>query len=158
MQFIHLDDTEWCFSERVLASHKRRLLESPDFPELIEQISARLKIDCLKRNEKKDKKGYFRIIVTIKLPPKIVDLYFNSASGIRAQYYKSIKKGEQAEQYAHKKLIPVILKKLDCVTKRTCPIDWINKSLNHKFAKLWIHQGLWLRHHRRVFRRFHAGL
>ena len=76
----------------------------------------------------------------------LVDLFHNSAAGYRAQYYRSVRTGESANEYALRQLVPPIIQLLGDVRKPTCPSWWVERSLLHSEAKLWIHQGLWLRH------------
>jgi hypothetical protein len=56
-----------------------------------------------------------------------------------------VRTGEAANEYAVGQLAPRIIELLDCRQKRTCPLGWVKESLHHPEAKLWIHQGPWLR-------------
>ena len=98
-----------------------------------------------KRGTIEDHRGYYRAEVTLKLNAATVDLFHNSATGYRAQYYKGVRNGELANKYAVHRLIPVIVGLLNGKEKRTCPIWWLKKSLLHPETKLWIYQGRWLR-------------
>jgi len=77
-----------------------------------------------------------------------VDLFHNSARGYRAQYYSSIKAGERANVYALRSLAARVVELSQAAPKRTCPPNFIARSIASSHAKLWIHQGLWLRHAR----------
>ena len=78
-----------------------------------------------------------------------MDLFHNSTVGYRAQYYHSAKAGQVANKYAIWQLSPRITELLSDLYKRTCPLWWVEKSVRHAGAKLWVHQGHWLRSPRR---------
>lgn len=80
----------------------------------------------------------------------IVDLFHNSAAGYRAQYYHDPGNGEAANSYAVHQMVPRILQLLKGAEKGTCKPAWVQQSLLHPDAKLWIHQGPWLRHPRLI--------
>jgi hypothetical protein len=121
------------------------LLHAPTFEEIVRQIGERSKILSHKRAILRDCAGYFRFEVTLEMSATIVDLFHNSAAGYRAQYYYGVKNGEAANEYAVRKLVPRIMQLLEGSQKRTCPLSWVEKSLLQPEAKLWIHQGSWLR-------------
>jgi hypothetical protein len=79
----------------------------------------------------------------------MVDLFHNSVAGYRAQYYRSVKVGKAANKHAIQQLGPRVMELLSREFKRTCPPWWVEKSLRHSEAKLWVHQGHWLRSPRR---------
>src|SRR5207247_2371391 len=64
----------------------------------------------------------------------------------RAQYYKSVRMGEKANKLLVSALMPLVLKWLARTPKRTCSLDWVRESLSRPSAKVWIHQGHWLRY------------
>jgi hypothetical protein len=74
-----------------------------------------------------------------------VDIFHNSVCGYRAQYYHNVKKGESANRYLTQLLSVRINELLSGKNKPTCPPSFIKKSLSDVHAKVWIHQGLWLR-------------
>jgi hypothetical protein len=78
-----------------------------------------------------------------------VDLFHNAATGYRAQYYQSVRTGEAANRYAVHQLAARAIALLGGAQKRTCPLWWVERSLLHREAKVWIHQGPWLRLARR---------
>jgi hypothetical protein len=108
-----------------------------------------IRIVSLKRARLRDYPRYHRVEITLELKATIVDLFHNSAAGYRAQYYYRVKTGEWANQYVIRKLCPGVLQLLVDRGKRTCPVWWVERSLAHPEAKLWIHQGSWLRHARK---------
>ena len=136
---------DWVLGHGVGRSRRRRLARATTFASLVRRIVGGLKILAQRRARLRDYPGYYRAEVTLKVDPTIVDLFHNSAVGYRAQYYQSVTNGESANKYAVQQLVPRIMQLLSAERKRTCPGWWVNKSLLHPEAKLWIHQGLWLR-------------
>lgn len=115
------------------------------FSSLVRRIVGGFTILSHKRARLRDYAGYYRAEVTLEVDAAIVDLFHNSAAGYRAQYYHSVKNGESANEYAVRQLVPRVMQLLGGVRKRTCPACWVRRSLLHPEAKLWIHQGPWLR-------------
>ena len=68
------------------------------------------------------------------------------------QFYASTGAGDRANAHAVKVLSKIALSALTKAHKRTCPIDWVRKSLGAPGNKIWIHQGSWLRRARRADR------
>src|SRR5262249_34022465 len=117
----------------------------PTFQEIVSQIIKGSKISNHKRAALRCCPGYFRVEVTLEMSASIVDLFHSSAGGYRAQYFYSVKNGEAANEYAVHQLVPRVVELLNGRRKRTCALWWVERSLLQPEAKLWIHQGSWLR-------------
>lgn len=144
--FIQVSSREWLLGPGIGRRRRRRLLRGTTFSSLVRRIVGGFAILSHKRAGLRDYAGYYRAEVTLEVDAALVDLFHNSAAGYRAQYYHSIKTGESANEYAVRQLVPRVRQLLDGVRKRTCPAGWVERSLLHREAKLWIHQGPWLRH------------
>ena len=92
--------------------------------------------------------GFFRAVVTLRVRALALDLFYNGASGYRAQYYHAPELGTAANRFAIDQLLPNAIREVAAINKRTCRPDWVEKSLGHSDAKLWPHQGTWLRRRR----------
>ena len=66
---------------------------------------------------------------TLKVDRSTVDLFHNSWSGYRAQYYRGVRIGERANDYALKKLTPRIKELLAGHEERTCPGWWVGREI-----------------------------
>ena len=104
-----------------------------------------MRLIAISRQEARDEPTFFRVVVTLQVDSSTVDLFHNSARGYRAQYYSSVKAGDRANLYALNVLAPRIVELSMAIAKRTCQPDWLARSIANRHAKLWIHQGLWLR-------------
>jgi hypothetical protein len=137
---------KWILREKIGEARMRKLLNSGGYEKLINEMALNAKVILHKRERSKGYPLYYRIVVHLEMNSKLVDSFHNSNFGYRAQYFSSKKNGENANRYALTILTPVILAQLRKKHKYTCPLDWVEKSLNGKFAKIWIHQGRWLLH------------
>jgi hypothetical protein len=143
--FARISSKEWCLGETIHGRRRQQLLYGPGFSNIVGVIAKQATILTHKRTKIKDYPGYYRVDITLQLDTKMVDQFHNSSAGYRAQYYRSAMVGKLANDYALSKLVPRVIKLLGKVCKQTCPLWWVKKSLQHPEAKLWIHQGQWLR-------------
>jgi hypothetical protein len=91
-----------------------------------------------------------RVIVFLEVlkHERLVDLFHNSAAGVRAQCLHSIELGNAALNYARDSLRK---KAIELIADRRIgriPQDLVLKSLDLDSTKVWIHQGRWVRHAR----------
>ncbi len=145
-RFIRVSSREWLLDHGVGLTRRRWLVRAITFESLLRRIVAGFAILTHRRARLRDYPGYYRAEVTLDVDPALVDLFHNSAAGYRAQYHQSVTNGESANQYAVQQVVPRVMRLLGNVRKRTCPAWWVQRSLLHPEAKLWIHQGSWLRH------------
>jgi hypothetical protein len=136
---------DWVLGSGVGRSRRRQLLRGPLFPILVDRIASTCTVVRHRRKRLRRYPRYYRIEVTLKVQPYLVDLFHNSAAGYRAQYFRGTSFGEAANRYAVRQLGPRVMELLAVERKRTCPADWMKKSLMHPEAKVWIHQGKRLR-------------
>ena len=144
-RFIRIPKKEWLFAASVESRRLKKLLNKDGFRRISDCLASKAKIVECKRAAYRTKKGYFRIEITIQANARTIDAFFNSRCGYRAQFYNSPKKGEEANAFAISKLLPVVRSFLQKHPKRTLPLDWVNKSLSDKEAKIWIYPGNWIR-------------
>lgn len=144
--FTRLSSVTWKISERVALPRRAVLLQSPPYAQLVQELVAQSKLDKVARERSRDAPDFFRAVVTLEVSSSVLDLFYNSASGYRAQYYEDAALGARANRYALDRLLPHVINLLACYPSRTCPSSWVEKSLQDGSAKLWPRQGLWLRH------------
>lgn len=135
---------KWDLNDKISRRRRRRLLCGLGFVDIVQSIAKQASVLTHKRKMIRDFRGYYRAEVTLEMPAEIVDLFHNSATGYRAQYYSSVKTSEMANRYAVRQLSKRVMQLLNGKHKRTCPPWWMEKSLLHPKAKIWIHQGRWL--------------
>lgn len=107
----------------------------------------------IKQNSLDKCSGYHRVEVVLEVERSTIDLFHNSRCGYRAQYYHSIRNGELANEYTVRMLAPRA-KFLAVTANITLPWTWVEKSLSDRQAKVWIHQGRWIREKRKSDRNF----
>lgn len=149
-EFARVSEGEWLLGDGVDNDQRARLLSGTTFERVVDRIVEEGTLVFHKREKSCSERQYFRALLILKVDPSTVDLFHNSVSGYRAQYYDGVKNGERANAYALRRLTPRIKELLVGHEKRTCPWWWVEKSLLDPAAKVWIHQGLWLRHAKRT--------
>lgn len=135
--------TEWQLEQRVGKARKRRLLET-SFDSIVQQITEQTELHDYECEEVKKFPGSKRVWFKLILEPPVVDLFHNGAGGYRAQFYLDILQGEKANRC----VIDSLLATLKCLCaarpKEDCSWEFIEASLCHHDAKIWIHEGAWL--------------
>src|ERR1022692_935808 len=136
----------WRLKDSQALSRMRRLVPGAPFEQIVAMISCEMTLLKISREQLKSDHRYYRASITLRVKPRAVDLFHNCASGYRAQYYISTGNGERANRYALSTLTGRVIELLNHSPKRTCSPDWVAQSISDPNAKLWIHQGQWLRH------------
>jgi len=142
--FVSISQEDWRLSDDV-----DRQLPRIGFEQIVNRIVKEATLIDHARERARSRPRYFRALLTVGVDPLTVALFHNSSTGYRAQYYSSVANGECANWYAVRTLVPRLKELLLGREKRTCPWSWVEKSLLDPEAKLWIHQGRWLRPARR---------
>jgi hypothetical protein len=142
----------WCLDSSLPTARRRRLLSSPSFESIVASLRDSLSVEQVKCDPAKSGEKANRIIVKLRTNSKAIDLFHNSVSGYRAQYLKDAELGEAANRFALDELWPHVLPLILSRGRNRIPTVTLEQSLLHPWAKLWIHQGLWLRYARREHR------
>lgn len=138
-RFVHVSDRIWQLTGDLSQ------LPSPGYERIIRRVAREVDIAAHRRERGKRKANCFRACVKLKCRAETISLFHSSRSGYRAQYYSSVTSGEQANRFALAVLVPRVGKLLRGKEKRGCSWSWMEKSLLDPTAKIWIHQGPWLR-------------
>lgn len=145
ISFVCISNDKWIVSAEIGTSRKKKLTSGISFEEILERILERATVNNHQREKLRSNPEYYRIVVELKVCSETVDMFHNSMCGYRAQYFDSVNTGERANKYVMELLTPRVTKLLYGRNKRTCPLWFVEKSLSNIHAKIWIHQGLWLR-------------
>lgn len=144
--FVRVAREHWLVSQSVEACRIQRLCNAPSYEAVVAHVGKNASILFHKRERARKEPDFFRVVVRLNADATAIDLFHNSASGYRAQYYHSCRLGIRANEFAVSQLAPVVLGLIAEHPKRTCPAWWVEKSLLDLHAKIWIRQGLWFRH------------
>lgn len=142
----------WRLDSSLPIARKRRLHFSPPFQSIVASLRDQLAVEAVKCDPAKSGDEAYRVVVKLRATTKAIDLFHNSVSGYRAQYLGGSELGEAANSFALNELLPHVVPLIAGRGKSTVPAVVFEQSLRHPWAKLWIHQGLWLRHARRDHR------
>lgn len=149
--FACIREDIWRLANAIDGCRRRRLLQCTSYERIVERILEGATLKSHKREKLKQpgsKPSYYRVWIAVTMDLETLDLFHNSRCGYRAQYFYSVENGELANAYTLQVLAPGIRKMLSGRQKRTCPWWWVEKSLLDREAKVWIHQGSWLRQRR----------
>lgn len=136
----------WRLSDIATDGDRDLALSDSSFSEIANLVSDRAAVEKCKWNHLSGVSAFSRIVVTFRLQPNLVSMFHSSRGGYRAQYYKSISLGQYANRHILSVLEPLIVDSLASNTRYSS--DLIVQSLRHREAKIWIHQGSWLRYRR----------
>jgi hypothetical protein len=143
--FIRVSEDYWNLSRQLTSRRRSRLLLAPDYEQVVGGLTSQMSLAKVAREKSRDAPGYFRAVVTIRVRATALDIFYNGASGYRAQYFHAAELGTLANRFAIDRLLPAIIPLIAAANKRTCKVEWVEKSFRDSDAKLWPHQGTWLR-------------
>lgn len=124
-----------------------RLLSGHEFSAILNCLACNISKVTLRRETCVDVKGYFRVVAVLHCgSAEPVDDFHNSCSGYRAQYLQSTDSGDSANALSVSVLADLVRDRIEARAPPHWCKDWALKSVNHRSAKVWIHQGLWLWH------------
>lgn len=144
--YARIGPRTWSLSHLISEGRRDRLLDSLPFTRICKQLVDEARLVDHGREQSCAQPGFYRVWIRMRFHTHAVDLFHNSASGYRAQYYHDPLLGERANTYAVEQLSYVAIAALSDSHKRTCAPEWVPASLEAPGRKVWIHQGLWLRH------------
>lgn len=126
----------WTYSSRVDRDRQSYLLTAPEFPCIAANIveQARVVRFQMVTGNRPEVKGCKRAEFKLQVARQTFDLFFNSPTGYRAQYHKSVLAGERANA----ELVSMIFPKLIEHVKGHDRISAIACSLQANSAKVWI--------------------
>lgn len=150
--FVCLSPEIWMLGSSISEMARRELLLSPPpFDEIVAGLRDAVSIRSIRTEPHRCKKWTGppprRVVVILEVLQQkhLVDLFHNSATGIRAQCLHSIELGDVALDHARDALR---CRAIELAAERsTGPIsmDVIRESLGLNSTKVWIHQGPWVR-------------
>ncbi len=141
----------WKISIDVELERRNGLVSSPNFENILENIKKSVRKISLKREPCDDIPGYYRVVAVLECRNcEPIDQFHNSTTGYRAQYLSSPEDGDKANSFAVNILASLVQKRLKDRKPWHWDLAWAHASISDPSAKIWIHQGLWLRHAREV--------
>jgi hypothetical protein len=138
---------DWLIAPSVTGPRRRQLLlDQTSFARIVERLGQELSVVRISREPGYDNPSYYRYCVKLKARPSTIDCWHNGRGGYRAQYYLSERLGEAANSFACERLLPIIERTIAGDSARRRFWTLTRPSIVHERTRLWVHQGLWLRH------------
>ena len=145
--FASVAKDEWALAAHTPNRCRALLHQASTFESVVRQLCASIRVVQVRRNRAKTAAGYFRASVRVRVLRRSCTVFHSARSGYRAQYYDSVANGERANAFAVSALVAAIRAQL--TDTRLMTKDWMERSLLGRHAKVWVHQGHWLRQSRR---------
>jgi hypothetical protein len=125
---------EWRYS-KVLGPHRVSALEAaPSFEEITDSVIRTMKVECQHVDPCDESPGRSRVVYCAAINPSLFDLFFNSANGYRAFYYRSPEDGLRANGA----FVSSAASKLFASGLGNAAPDLIARSLGVPSAKVWV--------------------
>lgn len=147
MEFSFAPEDAWIFQSAVEGTRRAALWNTP-FDEIIDLLVAGLSIETLRRTEpSRSRSGLSRLSVLLSAPTRAVDLFHNGRGGYRAQYLASVANGNDANEFAFKRILGRVA---ELRNGSFGPSREKAYAGAHAYGgKLWIKEGSWIRPARR---------
>lgn len=136
---------------------RKWLLRAPPFESLVDDMLRGAKVDSIRWERSNEDSCGRRYVVVIRVDPARLDRFFNASSGYRAQFLAGVRLGRQADRYARDAAMRELAPQLASRYGPAHPEALVETSIAHPRAKVWIHQGRWLRWARRTDRVLHVA-
>jgi hypothetical protein len=150
--FVTLPADVWVLSDSIAPERRAILSAPPSFVETVAALRKHASIHSCKRARPNRSRTPWpkRVVVVLAFPEgeQWVDVFHNSASGVRAQCLHNVGLGREALAYARDVLRSRAIELLGNRSLTRALRDFAHISLCNDSAKVWIHQGLWVRHAR----------
>jgi hypothetical protein len=150
--FVTLPADVWVLSDSITPDRRSLLGAPPTFVETIDALRKHAAVhSCQRVGPNRSPAGWpKRIVVELAFPEgkHWVDVFHNSASGVRAQCLHSVDLGRRALDYARDVLRTRAIELLGHRRLPRALRGFARTSLCNDSTKVWIHQGLWVRHAR----------
>jgi hypothetical protein len=135
----HVDIPEWNFNPALInAERAKRLIEHLPFSELVGRISEVRSIAFSAEMGRRDARGWVRALWVIDTTPEVFDLFFNSPSGYRAQFYIAADRGLRANRLSIDSVQDRLLGLAEAYPVNLMTRQQVETSLASRYAKIWI--------------------
>jgi hypothetical protein len=107
------------------------------FDELILKLKQEMQVVCFHRDVCDKDNTYSRPMFCVYIGFTLFDLFFNSASGYRGQYFESPNQGNNANRRLLDTLSPLLVN-WALANNQPIDLDWLNTSLSQNSSKAWL--------------------
>jgi hypothetical protein len=150
--FATLPPSVWVLADSIAPDRRKKLVEAPAFESIVDGLGKCARIHSCKRSRQNRSPTPWpkRAVVVLAFPggEHWVDLFHNATTGIRAQCLYDVELGSLALDYARDALRERALELLENHRMTASLRSFAALSLRDDSTKVWIHQGLWVRHAR----------
>jgi hypothetical protein len=142
--YASLPESDWPLGQAVDEVRRKRLVQPQEFKSIVRTMLSQIEVlKAYGQPAPKNQAGR-RSVAMLRTDPNALDIFFNSASGYRAQYLHDPALGEDANRYVIQTIFGEIGRALSDQAADEELRTLFELSLAHPWAKVWIHQGTWL--------------
>lgn len=129
-----------------MADHARRkrLYVTQDYERIVHSMLGAAVIITTKSEKSDEDSNCQRFVAHLRTEPVLLDAFFNSVAGYRAQFFATPSIDIAANSFIIEALIPVLTSAPHQENMSIAQRKLLELSLRHPWAKVWIHQGPWL--------------
>lgn len=129
--------TIWSFAPGFPEKRASTLLAPASIGSIADRIAEEMEVLCCHFDLCRDHSDFRRVIYCLRVTEDLFDLFFNSAYGYRAAYFRSPYEG----MAANRTLINAVAPKLLSMSEHgasSAEFDWIRESLMSHSSKVWL--------------------
>jgi hypothetical protein len=150
---VTLPPTIWLLDASIADPDRRQALFPRPFDETVAELCNAVSVKATRSERMKSWSGPSplpqRVSVVLEVcQGNLVDVFHNSAAGVRAQCLHTVELGTSALEYARDRLREKAVQLIQARPHGAIPKDLIAQSLGQSSTMVWIHQGHWVRHAR----------
>ena len=145
LSFVRVPAEIWQLHSLEDRHRTRRLTRSAPYPQLVRRLVAGSKVVRAVVMPARCEPRALRLEAALLVNAGDLDLFFNGCTGYRAQYYEAEKLGDAANRIAVDAMLSALVSQAIYSRTRKPAAELARASLEAEGAKLWIHQGPWLR-------------
>ena len=143
-RFAIAPSSQWVLASGLQSERRAWLLRGASFERSVIELLASCSRLSLHRQRAKGGPGA-RCVVNLQVCSARLDRFFSSSCGYRAQYLVAPSEAHLADLYVIESVLRLALANLALRPHRFVDSAFLEASLSHPWAKVWPHQGLWVR-------------
>lgn len=144
-RFVRVPPALWRLAQAAPRSLGGQFEVAPPYQKLVVALANSAQLVAYRREPCKAFPGHYRLSATFRCSRSLLKLFHSGPTGYRAQFYASPAHGERADHLARNVFALLFLEHSRANLKRSCRGKWLAASLCSPSAKVWIHQGAWIR-------------
>ncbi|QQE87916.1 hypothetical protein [Azotobacter chroococcum] len=132
-----MNTLDWDYVGRATFDRRTRMQNPPPFSRIIDQLKDEMNLVCFHREQKSSDQSYSRAVFCATVEPALFDLFFNSPTGYRGEFFISPERGVAANRLLLQELSPKLIQ-FAAIQDTGIDQAWLLESLSKLSAKAWL--------------------